>query len=134
MKNEDSLDQIDYVLVYDKQNTVKNLESIKIQIEKKEFRKNYLDNLKINGLEIKEVEDDELVFVLIKIPFEKFLEVAEKVKFKLPIEKNDLKFNTGLAGSFWSKFESLQPSEIIKEKQKYKKFFMAPYTSSLHDK
>jgi hypothetical protein len=108
------------------------MENIKIQIEKKDFRKNYLDNLKTNGLEIKEVEHEELIFVLIKIPFEKFLEVAEKVKFKLPIEKNNLKYDIGIAASFWNKFEFLQPPEINKERKK--EFFMAPYTSNLHNK
>ena len=85
---------------------------------KEEARKIYLNNLKINGLEIKEIEDKDLIFVLIKIPFEKFLEVAEKVKFKLPIEKNDTKYNIRKATSFWNKFNFLQPAEIKIENNK----------------
>ncbi len=124
------MDQIDYVLVYPKKDVCKNFENMRNF--KEEARKIYLNNLKINGLEIKEIEDKDLIFVLIKIPFEKFLEVAEKVKFKLPIEKNDTKYNIRKATSFWNKFNFLQPAEIKIENNK--EFVLAPYSSNLRYK
>jgi hypothetical protein len=106
----------------------------KIQAEKNERLKKYLHNLKVNGLELelRDNDDDKLTFVLVKIPFEKCLEVAEKIKFKLPIARNDLKHEAGLADSFWNKFQSFQPGEIRREKKR--EFFMASYSSNLRYK
>lgn len=78
-----------------------------------------------------ESNENDLVFVLVRIPFEKSLETAEKIKLKLPIEYNDLaKYNC--KKSMWSRFESLQPEEIRKEYNR--NFFTAPYNSNLRPK
>lgn len=99
-------------------------------------RDKYLNNLIENGLELKVKKDHEkLTFILVKIPFEKCLEIAEKVKFKMPIEINDLEKeeseNFGL-NSFWKRFDSLVPEEVSKYKKR--KYFTAPYSSNLRKK
>ncbi|CAF0848775.1 unnamed protein product [Brachionus calyciflorus] len=121
---EETLDIIDFVLVYQKdQRDPKS----QLMIDY------YLKNLETNGLEIqiKKSNDEKLVFVLIKIPFEKALEIAEKIKHKLPIEINDLDKDQ-FKESFWYKFESLRPPEIIREKKR--SYFTAPYNSSIRSK
>ena len=39
----------------------------------------------------KDPTDDQLEYVLIKCPFEKLLEIAEKLKYKMPIAENNLR-------------------------------------------
>jgi hypothetical protein len=95
------------------------------------------ENTKINvWLRFAKKKDDEekLVFVLVKIPFEKCLEIAEKIKFKLPIEINDLENNDleSMVESFWFRFESLVPNEIRNNKRR--KYFTAPYSANLRKK
>ena len=116
---------IDYVLVYNKDKS------------RQEERDRYLSNLLVNGLEleIKKHDEQKLVFVLVKIPFEKCLEIAEKVKFKMPIEINDLEkedFESLVFNSFWYRFNSLTPDEISTDKKR--QFFTAPYSANLRKK
>lgn len=76
-----------------------------------------------------------MVFVLVKIPFDKCLEIAEKVKFKLPIEINDLEkddFESFVFNSFWYRFKSLVPEEVSSDKKR--QYFTAPYSSNLKKK
>ncbi|RNA01596.1 anoctamin-7 [Brachionus plicatilis] len=74
--NEPKVDCVDFVLVYWKNS------------DKKEIIDNYCHNLSVNGLVLQHEEnvEEELEFVLVSIPFEKCLEIAEKIKLKLPIE------------------------------------------------
>lgn len=62
------------------------------------------------------------------------MEIAEKIKSKLPIEVNDLENNDfeSFVESFWYRFESLVPPEIRKERQR--KYFTAPFSSNLRKK
>ncbi|CAF0799103.1 unnamed protein product [Brachionus calyciflorus] len=80
LTNSEALESIDYVLVY-----LRNS-------DRNDLIDNFLNNLTVNGLKLtfQYNEAENLVFVLIKIPFEKCLEIAEKIKLKLPIE--DIKF------------------------------------------
>ena len=70
----DYMYKIDYVIVYNKTNSEKpNL-------------KNYLENLKTNGLILTErIYKDDTVYVLIKTPNEKLFDMAEKLRLRLPI-------------------------------------------------
>ena len=54
------------------------------------------------------------------------MEVAEKIKLKLPIAENDLQ-NEDL--SFWDKIKYLNPPEINQEKPR--KYFTAAYDSDI---
>jgi hypothetical protein len=135
---------IDYVLVYNSSKIdeelqhEKSYERNKITNKKNkaraEYRKYFLDNLKLYGLKIRKViENDGAVYILVHTPFEKLLEIAEKSKLKLPIEENEIgRFANGhFMSSFWHKFSDL-PTEINEEKET--KYFTAPYTSNLHAK
>jgi hypothetical protein len=101
-------------------------------------RQNFLDNLVTNGLEVEVKDDDQerLIFVLVKIPFEKCLEVAEKIRLKLPIEINDMEKENdnlhNLWSIFWDHFESLRPFEVRKDKKR--DYFTAQYSSNIRKK
>jgi hypothetical protein len=75
--------------------------------------------------------DDKIGYVLIKIPFEKMLEIAEKLKYKFPIEINDLDKDYKTF-SVWNYFEKFQPAEIRQDRKR--KFFTAAYSSSMRNK
>lgn len=80
-------------------------------------------------------DEQKLVFLLVKIPFEKCLEIAEKVKFKMPIEINDLEkdnFEGFVFNSVWHRFKSLVPDEVNMDKKR--KYFTAPYSANLRKK
>lgn len=70
--------------------------------------------------------------MLVKIPFSKCLEVAEKVKFKMPIELNDLNQENSKINSFWNHFETLNPRAVSGEKKRM--YFTAPYSNNLKKK
>ena len=67
--------------------------------------------------------------MLIETPFEKLLEVAEKLKLKLPIEENKLAKEES---SFWDKFQWFIPNEI--KNKKGKEHFTAVYSSDMREK
>ncbi len=74
---------------------------------------------------------ENLVFVLLKIPFEKCLEVAERIKYKMPIEVNYIyeeRLSTSILNTLYY-FSSYDSSN-----QKYTKYFTAPYASNLREK
>ena len=148
---------IDFVIVYSKSKS--SSRSHKYQFVTSIQRQKYLFNLSVNGLELIEVDKelDDLTFVLLRLPFEKCLEVAEKVKFKLPIEENNFEREkrkklastsgtanatsytsaTGTCGdemSWWRRAldAAFQPVEI--EKNRKRDFFTAPYSSDLRYK
>ena len=54
------------------------------------------------------------------------MEVAEKIKLKLPIAENDLQNEDS---SFWNKIECLNPPAINQEKPR--KYFTAAYDSGI---
>jgi hypothetical protein len=83
---------------------------------------------------LKEFDDDKFGFVLIKIPFEKCLEIAEKIRLKMPIQENDLNDDESIHNiwQFWTRFESLKPNEIRRNKKR--EFFTAQFNSSIRDK
>ena len=72
-----------------------------------------------------------LYFVLVETPFEKLLEVAEKLKIKLPIAENDLP-KENLSTSIWNKIDFITPKAIKQEKRR--SFFTAAYSSNLRRK
>lgn len=119
--------RIDYVLVY---NMPKNSNEKGIlgsrRKSRAQYRKAFLDNLKSSGVDIhKIVEDDHTVFILIHTPFAKLLEIAERTKFKMPIEKN-LMDSRNMIARLLKKDDENEEKTI--------KYFTAPYSSDLHDK
>ena len=77
-------------------------------------------------------KDGTLNFILIETPLEKLLEVAEKIKLKLPIAENNLEkegdFQSAIS-SLFNKIECLNPSKIHHEKPR--QYFTAAYNSSI---
>ncbi len=101
--------------------------------EKQEKNKlNYLYNLGINGLILEKHFYDNHEYVLVEVPSEKLLEIAEKIRLKLPIETNNLN-KENLTDSFWDKFECFIPNEI-KENNERRNYFTAPYEYNQREK
>lgn len=109
------------------------------------LRENYLHNLRKNGLKLEELKDcddpdcDEdneercdtrkkkVNFVLVETPTEVFFDIAEKMRLKLPIDKNDLHVS-----KIHERLNCLTADEIKTEKGR--KYFTAPYEAKYHDK
>ena len=119
------LTRIDYVLVYE--------QNLSEDAENETNRENYLFNLENNGLLIKKVKEKDRTFILIETPLETLLGIAEKIKLKLPIEKNDLYREE--SNSFWSrfKFKCFIP-DGINMKHSNRRYFTTAYTTNLHEK
>ena len=78
-----------------------------------------------------------MTYVLIETPIETLFEIAEKIKLKLPIEKNDL-YEENKPKSLFNKLgcffkPSFMPKNI-EMKKSHRNFFTAAYQSNLHDK
>ena len=109
------------------------------------LRENYLHNLRKNGLKLEELKDcddpdceedkkedcdtrkKKVNFVLVETPIEVFFDIAEKMRLKLPIDKNDLHVS-----KIHKCYNCLTPNEIKTEKGR--KYFTAPYEAKYHDK
>ena len=148
---ESELDHIDFVLVYN--------ESRNNSDENFFNRENYLKNLCMNGLKLKlikeevksskEINNDEneiLVYVLIMTPVELFLQMAEKMKLKLPIAYNDYSRTHGRIfnmsrrlGTFLESvrlFRWIRPRVIddSKHTEENMSYLNVTYDSNLHEK
>lgn len=131
--NDDPIDlsRIDYVLAYHLNERMSGKSEIS-----QENRETYLANLEKNGLKLRTIHEMDnkgtMVYILIETPINKLFEIAEKIKLKLPIEKNDL-FQKEHPHSILNKFRCFMPDEI-KIQDSYRNYFTAAYSSNLHDK
>ena len=112
-----------------------NLDDTPTPMRVLENRENFLANLVTNGLTLKSVlevyaDGKEIMYVLVQTPVELLFHIAEKLKFKLPIEENDL-YEEVVLGSIFSK--CFMPEDIVLKKS-YRNYFNAAYSANLHYK
>lgn len=68
---------------------------------------------------------------MIETPPDRLLEIAEKIRLKLPIEENNLG-GKNFSETFWHRFKFLVPDEIKPERKR--KYFTASYDSDQQEK
>ncbi len=156
----DSSRHVDFVLVYSRSAEEGGPFS---KQRKKKNRKIFLENLKAAGLKITRVfslirfekksnsliynkvifpkihEGNGTVYILLFTPFWKLLEIAEKVKLKLPIEVNEIATKSYFK-NLWRRSNNKQTtcdgdqSKLDYDDVAQTRYFTAPYTSVMHSK
>ena len=68
---------------------------------------------------------------MVETPPDRLLEIAEKIRLKLPIEDNNLN-REDFSETLWHRFESFVPDEIRQDNKR--KYFTASYDSDQQEK